>query len=125
MAINNMDGNTLKEDVKETGLEASLAALQQLVTEKKESADVTKEDWLFKPCPLEMLGKTFNDLLVSYLYWSQLREDIEANTFNISKIMRRLTSLAKVCCVEAEALQDITLEELQATQKAWVGIPRY
>eukprot|EP00294_Goniomonas_avonlea_P013768 CAMPEP_0114540304 /NCGR_PEP_ID=MMETSP0114-20121206/690_1 /TAXON_ID=31324 /ORGANISM="Goniomonas sp, Strain m" /LENGTH=346 /DNA_ID=CAMNT_0001724445 /DNA_START=17 /DNA_END=1057 /DNA_ORIENTATION=+ len=90
------NGTELKGDVICTGLPAALAGLKQLVTAEHQKASGAKENkWDFRYCPLsEFPGKTMDDLFVAYLKWSQKDKNKAAQTFNISKTLRRLDNYA-------------------------------
>eukprot|EP00804_Cyclotella_cryptica_P030834 CCRYP_018367-RA/>CCRYP_018367-RA protein AED:0.00 eAED:0.00 QI:84/-1/1/1/-1/0/1/195/399 len=113
--VNNADGKELRGDIyAENGLEEGLKLIKQLVTEAAEISSENELIWSFRTSPLSDLGKTVDDLLLAFLRWSIVDNQLtnghsrddngcsligginhfppKPHKINVSKAFRRLTS---------------------------------
>ena len=113
--VNNADGKELRGDIyAENGLEEGLELIKQMVTEAATKSLDNELIWSFRTSPLSDLGKTVDDLLLAFLRWSIVDNQLtnghsrddngcsligginhfpsEPHKINVSKAFRRLTS---------------------------------
>jgi hypothetical protein len=92
-AMNNMDGEEAEGDTIIFGtIHDALLAVKIMIPSKNDVAYEFRSVHLGKSAAK---GKTIDDIICGFLYWSQKQEDVENECFNVTKAFKRLKVFAE------------------------------